>query len=517
MSKNLVKKIFRRDGTTGTSFIVPAGVKFVEVFLKENFTQESNSFNVRYAMTDFGHLFGWGPGGYVGDSTNTTRVNATNLAASVSIDFFRKPFLRADGAMMNIGRNTFGQIGDGTTIPKSSFTLVTGGHVFKKVKEGETCVGLTEGGDLYLWGNNANGQIGDGTVIPKSTPVLVMSDVTDFWTDTRLDYFTFVVPNVFFAKKTDNSLWAWGKDTLANGILGINTAVSTSTPTLVSNSINFIEVSVNSALNHTLALADNGDVYSWGNNAFGELGDNTIVKKSTPTLVIGGAKYQKAIAGSDCSGALTRDGSIHVWGNNTQGQLGQNNIFPKSSPVTVTVLNTSSKKRLFVTGQTMYAIDSQGDYYAWGFQNATNPLLGDGTTTKRSTPTIVFGSTNADRNMGFDIIADSENIHTIRTDGTRVSWGVNSNGESGTGQATSVKISNPLLVSAAVNMPVAPWSVQSVLAPCKIPGKKVERQIFPVVPGQEITLSYQLHGFVIPELGIVANPFVEEIEFQWQG
>ena len=91
-------------------------------------------------------------------------------------------------------------------------------------------------------------------------------------------------------------------------------------------------VSVAAAENHSLCVTSHGDVYSWGSNRFGQLGDHTT--GSSPVAPCGSRSIPRRVeslkqhpcvavaAGEKHSVALTRKGEVYVWGDNTSGQLG---------------------------------------------------------------------------------------------------------------------------------------------------------------------------------------------------
>lgn len=126
-----------------------------------------------------------------------------------------------DGVAYTWGQNTSGQMGDGTVIPKSSPTLVLGGYKWKYLAHGLTnsMIGITTDGDAYAWGANANGQLGDGTTVSKSSPTLIVGGYK--WASIRGS----------IGITTSGDLYAWGDN--GQGQLGDGTVVSKSSPVLV--------------------------------------------------------------------------------------------------------------------------------------------------------------------------------------------------------------------------------------------------------------------------------------------
>src|SRR5437667_2052760 len=83
--------------------------------------------------------------------------------------------------------------------------------------------------------------------------------------------------------------------------------------------------------NHSLAV-QNGNVYSWGYNAYGQLGDGTQVSHSLPTVLSGLSDIVQVAATFSSSYALASDGSLWVWGENNQGQLGLGDFSTRLTP-----------------------------------------------------------------------------------------------------------------------------------------------------------------------------------------
>jgi len=519
--KNYSKKTIRRDGTLSTPFIVPAGVKTLKVSFTERHTVKNGAFHPTKSLDEYGRVWTWGANanGQVGDGSVTNRTSPVALLGQN----WKAPFVRADGQMVNMGQNQYGQIGDNTTVPKSTPTLVVGGIRFKKVVRGSTCVGLAENGNLYVWGRNQHGQIGDGTIVDKSTPVQVMpgTTFTDFWTDegNYFDIDSVSQPNTIFAKASTTETYAWGRDNNSVGQLGTGTFGSLSTPTLVVGSLNFTKISTQTQGGlggFTLGLTEAGAIYSWGYNGAGQLGDNTIVTKSSPSLVIGGYLFADIAAGTEHGLGLTRDGVVYAWGNNGQGQLGQGNIFPKSSPVTVTGL-TSGCKRIAVAQSANYVIDDSNRIYAWGNQEVLTPVLGSGDNVDKSTPTIV----NPIGSYGIveDIIEplNGSFVAVITKYNTRYAWGSNggAQGNFGANLAGGTYNTAQFVTGPAFGALGQPQITGNIWH--KRPSIKVETHTADVTPGQTITVAHQTGAFAVPELGLLSSVFCEQVDIEWEG
>ena len=166
-------------------------------------------------------------------------------------------------------------------------------------------------------------------------------------------------------------------------------------------------------------------LWSWGTNTSGQLGDNTIVNRSTPvTTLLGGTNWKSIAGGAFHTVALKTDGTLWSWGYNSEGLLGTNDTRTRSTPVT-TLLGGTNWKSIACGRLHTIAIKTDGTLWSWGYNFYGN--LGDNTRTYRSTPvTTLLGGTN------WKSIA-SQRYHTValKTDGTLWSWGYNQFGQLG--------------------------------------------------------------------------------------
>jgi len=139
------------------------------------------------------------------------------------------------------------------------------------------------------------------------------------------------------------------------------------------------------------AVSETGEVWSWGSNSFGQLGQGTLpAATAKPTRVIKGNnqpldEISEIAAGENFAVALTKDGKVWSWGDNSLGQLGSGTtggtrnkaalVFTKSGSGLLSSL--SNIKAVSAGRNTGYAINQSGKIYAWGEQGAA-ALLGDG-------------------------------------------------------------------------------------------------------------------------------------------
>jgi alpha-tubulin suppressor-like RCC1 family protein len=230
------------------------------------------------------------------------------------------------------------------------------------------------------------------------------------------------------AKKFSGQLWAWGKNHY--GMLGDGTTVNKSSPVQVGALTTWVQMAGGGY--HTVALKTDGTMWCWGRNHKGQLGQGDTTDRSSPVQV--GALTTWASIGTDegyggfCL-AVKTDGTLWAWGWDNYGQLGQSNTTDYSSPVQVGALTDW----LSVAGghYTATAVKTDGTLWAWG-QNDKGQLA-QGNTTNRSSPVQVGALTDWST-----VVQGSAHVAASKTDGTLWTWGYNYFGQLGDGTSGHV-------------------------------------------------------------------------------
>ncbi|MFC9097934.1 RCC1-like domain-containing protein [Streptomyces sp. NPDC057072] len=322
------------------------------------------------------------------------------------------------------GDNGSGQLGDGTTIHRSTpVSVCAPGRTAPCTRFLTDVVGIAAGttnslalrkdGTVLAWGDNDSGQLGDGTTINRRTPVRVcapgqtapctrfLTDVVDIAAGTSHS----------LALRKDGTVLAWGNN--GGGQLGDGTSTNRRTPVRVcapgqtapcTQFLTHVHT-ITAHGGHSLALRKDDTVVAWGTNGFGQLGDGTTTNRRTPVRVCAPGQtapctqfltHVHAIAaGRTHSLALGKDGTAFAWGENGFGELGDGTTTNRRAPVRVCAPGQTAPCSRFLTqvhaigaGRThSLALRDGGAALAWGNNGAGQ--LGDGTTTNRRTPVPV--------------------------------------------------------------------------------------------------------------------------------
>jgi len=232
----------------------------------------------------------------------------------------------------------------------------------------------------------------------------------------------FVNINLF----SDAGLFTWGHN--AYGQLGdVATANKSSPVQTVAGGTNWKQMA--NGFGHTACIKTDGRLWTWGWNFRGQLGDNTTAGKSSPVQTVAAGTNWKLVSGGQFHTACIKtDGTLWTWGDNSQGQLGDNTIANKSSPVQ-TVAGGTNWKLVASGNYHTAAIKTDGTLWTWGLN--TDGQLGDNTIANKSSPVqTVSGGTNWKL-----VAAGSYHTACIKTDGTLWLWGRNTYGQLGDGSS----------------------------------------------------------------------------------
>lgn len=445
-------KAVNKDGTTyGKDRVFVTG---------SNFSKSSHG-NQSLYVGDNGLVYSCGSNSYgqLGDSTKTNRKtpvqvlkgaysgkkylgdNKNNPIIAVSSGANSNMALAADGTVFTWGDNSYGQLGDNTKT-----ATLTPVQVLKGAYGGTTYLGdnmnnpiitifgsvfhniaIAADGTVFTWGYNGYYELGDNTYIDKSTPIQPLTGAYNgntYLGDNKNNPIVSVFANVYhnIALAADGSVYTWGYNgwgNLGDGTtndgkipLQVLNGVYSGTSYLGDNSNNPI-IGVSVGKYHSMALASNGTVFTWGWNPYGQLGDNTITDKSTPEIVLKGDYSGTTYLGDNTnnsiisvsggtyhSSAMAVNGTIYTWGYNGYGQLGDSTKNSKTIPVRVlkgdyngTRYLSDNKDNPIIavsSGENSTSVMADdGTVYAWGDNGSGN--LGDNTTANKSTPVKVLG------------------------------------------------------------------------------------------------------------------------------
>ena len=383
------------------------------------------------ALTTAGAVRCWGRNsdGQLGDGTAANALlpvavpTLSSAVAAIATGQSHTCALTAGGAVRCWGRNGDGQLGDGTMTERRTpvdVAMLSGAVQAIAAGHAHTCA-LSTAGTLKCWGSNSSGQAGDGLDTNATTPVNVATLATGVAAIGAGDSHTCAVTTAGAAK-------CWGRN--GDGQLGDGTRVQAIRPVDVASLSTGVEA-VAAGTFHSCALTAGGGVKCWGANYGGQLGNGGAGFSATPVDVATLSSGVRAIAaGEGHSCALTAAGGVKCWGEGALGQLGNGAMVAASTPVDVSTLSTGVQAIAAGADHTC-ALTTAGAVKCWGWNNAGQ--LGNDPSANAATPVDV-----ATLSTGVAAIATGGN-HTcaLTTAGAVKCWGQNVFGQVGNGSLVS--------------------------------------------------------------------------------
>ena len=343
------------------------------------------------ALRADGAVWAWGDNSHGELGNGTTTASATPQVVSsltgvtaIAAGGYHSLALKSDGTVWTWGDNLDGDLGNGTTTQSAVPVQVQGLSGVIAIAAGQAhSLALKSGGTMVAWGNNRSGQLGDPNISLQSTTPVPVSGLTGVSAIASGDIHSLAV--------SSGSVWAWGDN--SDGQLGSGqTQQNGYTPVQVPGISNATAVAGGGRF--SMARESDGSVWAWGYNADGELGNGTTTTSSTATKVIGIPAVSSIAAGYFQGLALDSTeppgtSNVWAWGGNSQGALG--NGTTQSSATPVHVQGPGGVQAIAGGGLHTEALGNSQTLWGWGRDNEGE--VGDGDIDSTTTPVML--GTNA--------------------------------------------------------------------------------------------------------------------------
>ncbi|PYE47191.1 alpha-tubulin suppressor-like RCC1 family protein, partial [Paenibacillus barcinonensis] len=431
------------------------------------------------ALTANGDLYRWGSAGL--DNVPTPSKWQVGVKA-MSGGSGTTQVVKNDGSLWVLGHNAYGELGLGHTQAMTS--LIQNRNMSNVVATAggfNATFAMKSDGSVWSFGQNDKGQLGDGTVTSRMVPVKVLDNVAPqiklgyptgsqgtpqvanishpsiMWTQTDAELTVFAAYQVQILNEAGQvivdtdvinqavtaAINSWTVDQELPVGVPLKVQVRVKDESAWSNwsevgwmtigeegNTGTIEAHMSTSTSHSVLVKPDGSVWSWGNNANGQLGDGTTTNKTTAVQVEGLNDILTVAAGDTYSLALKRDGTVWSWGGNVNGELGTGDT--KTSLVPVQIPGLKGIVGLASGWDASYALKRDGTVWSWGANNFGQ--LGDRTSDRRLIPAqvpYISGVSALSAGSGFAL--------ALKSDGTVWGWGNASSNQLGNkGQVQTV-------------------------------------------------------------------------------
>jgi len=334
----------------------------------------------------------WGYNGYgqLGNGTKVeqhTSVPVFGLTGITQVagGLFHSLFVKSDSTVWACGRNPMGPLGDGTSVDKTTPVQVRGlNGIIQAAGGGEHSLFLKGDGTVWACGANSSGQLGDGTNSNRGTAVQVQGLTGIVQVAAGAEFSLFL--------QNDGTVWACGHN--GYGQYGNGTTTSSKVPVKVPGLSSIVQISAGEW--HALFVANDGTVFSTGRNQYGQLGNGTTVDRSTASRLSTLSGIVQAEAGGIHSVFVKDDGTVYSCGlnsgGNNNGQLGDGTVVDRSTPVLV-VPSWGSGRIVHAEATREHTLYEKENGEVWASGRNNYGQLGYGAFTTTNSSTSVQSST----------------------------------------------------------------------------------------------------------------------------
>jgi uncharacterized repeat protein (TIGR02543 family) len=280
--------------------------------------------------------------------THLFSLESSDKITSLSMGGYHSSALSANGRVYMWGLNNAGQLGNGTTtnrnIPTeitSRFSIESNDKIISLSLGSSHSSALTANGRVFMWGANSLGNLGNGTTTNRNIPTEITSR---FSIDSNDKIISLSMGESHSSALTANGrVFMWGNN--GDSQLGDASITNRNVPTEITSNFSLESsdkiTSLTMGLFHSSALSANGRVFMWGLNNAGQLGNGTTINRNIPTEITSRFSVEsndKIISlslGASHSSALTANGRVFMWGQNYFGELGNNTTNDSNVPIMI--------------------------------------------------------------------------------------------------------------------------------------------------------------------------------------
>lgn len=318
----------------------------------------------------------------------------------------------------------------------------------------ETVCAIDSSGALYCWGYNGYNALGNGSGTASSTPWKVSAPAAG-----ALSVSSVATGTAHSCAVANGFVKCWGAGT--NGALGNGSSAQvTTTSDVLLNGFSLSPASVvTNGGTHSCSYSPLGSVYCWGDNLFGDLGNNSTIQSSKAVQVrgpngVGNLAQVTSLASGFHHNCAVSNGAVYCWGWNGSGQIGNNSNVAAAVPAQVLGVGGTGTLSGFTKVAAGYAhscgLKNDGTVYCWG--NNQYGQIGDTTFSQANTPVQVVGPSGTGALSNVTAIA-AGGYHTCAISNQQAyCWGANSSGQLGNASTVPAAVPQPVFNSGLVGL-----------------------------------------------------------------
>ncbi|XP_044469876.1 ultraviolet-B receptor UVR8 isoform X2 [Mangifera indica] len=375
----------------------------------------------------------WGRGedGQLGHGDAEDRLSPTQLSALDDLEIVSvtcgadhtTAYSESRMEVYSWGWGDFGRLGHGNSSDLFTPQPIKALHGLriKQIACGDShCLAVTMEGEVQSWGRNQNGQLGLGT----TEDALVPQKIQAFQGVSIKMVAAGAEHSVAVAENGDLYGWGWGR----YGNLGLGDRNDRLIPGKIPTLNGERMVMVACGWRHTISVSSSGGLYTYGWSKYGQLGHGDFKDHLVPHKLeaLGDSFISQISGGWRHTMAVTSDGKLYGWGWNKFGQVGVADNADHCSPVQVKFPDDQKVVQISCGWRHTLAVTDQQNVYSWG--RGTNGQLGNGQSCDRNIPIIIealsfdgssgqhIESSNVDPSSGKSWVSPSERYAVVPDD-----------------------------------------------------------------------------------------------------
>ena len=352
---------------------------------------------------------------------NLTLAQAATMATGEG----HSAVIRGDKSLWTWGNNDYGQTGQANVPSPVAPAQIGAGQYLDIACGAHHTAAVDSNSNVWVWGHNGFGELG----LAHTNPVLSPTQLT--FSTNLLEKTVAVVAGDYstYILKMSGQLFAFGRNNV--GQLGLGTTSNfENAPMLMTFAQKISKVA--SGPDFALAISEEGTLWAWGSNGFGQLGLGDQNNRNAPVLIGTDSDWVEVTCGGSHVLALKNNGDLYAWGNDRFGQTG---LGSQSSPV---MLMSGVK---FISAGREHSLLLKNGMEVWSKGRSQVGQLGRGLSNNGDGMLGQVGS-----NDWFTAVTGRYHNLALKTDGQLYAWGQNAQGQSATGQQMNA-IPQPVSIS----------------------------------------------------------------------